>query len=93
MDAVIEDMHQADPLRRTRLRWRARRGLLENDIVLTRFLDAHEATLSDDDVGALTALFELSDNDLMDLILARTEPEAELDRPAVVRVVEMLRSA
>ena len=83
--------HQADPLHRTRLRWRARRGLLENDIVLTRFLDRHEATLSDDEVGALTALLELSDNALMDLILARTEPEAELDRPGVVRVVEMLR--
>ena len=34
-----------DVLQRRRLRWRARRGLLENDIVLTRFLDRHEAAL------------------------------------------------
>ncbi|WP_296001656.1 succinate dehydrogenase assembly factor 2, partial [Rugamonas sp.] len=32
--------HQADPANRARLRWRSRRGLLENDIILTRFLDA-----------------------------------------------------
>jgi antitoxin CptB len=89
----VEVPHQADPLRRTRLRWRARRGLLENDLVLTRFLDAHEATLNDDDVGALTALLELSDNELMDLILARTEPPAELAGPGVARVVGLLRNA
>jgi succinate dehydrogenase flavin-adding protein (antitoxin of CptAB toxin-antitoxin module) len=44
--------HQDDPARRTRLRWRSRRGLLENDLILTRFLDLHEATLSDDEVDA-----------------------------------------
>ena len=28
--------HQDDPARRARLRWRSRRGLLENDLILTR---------------------------------------------------------
>ena len=42
--------HQADPANRCRLRWRARRGLLENDLILTRFLDQHEVTLSDEEV-------------------------------------------
>jgi len=87
------DFHQADPLRRARLRWRARRGLLENDIVLTRFLDRHEETLTDDQVGALTQLFELSDNDLMDLILARKAPQGELDTPAIRQVVSLLQAA
>ena len=85
--------HQADPLRRARLRWRSRRGLLENDLVLTRFLDRHETTLTDDEVGALTVLLELSDNELMDLILVRTELDATLDVPAVQRVVGLLRDA
>ena len=85
--------HQADPLRRARLRWRSRRGLLENDLVLTRFLDAHEADLTDDEVGALTRLLELSDNELMDLILARIEPDATQGGPAVQRVVTLLRNA
>ncbi len=84
---------QADATHRARLRWRARRGLLENDLVLTRFLDAHEAALDDADVGALVALLDLSDNELMDLILGRIEPEGSLDTGDVRRVVAMLRAA
>ena len=42
---------------RTRLRWRARRGLLENDLIITRFLDAHEKDLTDADVKGLALLF------------------------------------
>ena len=96
MEATREQAHQAhqaDPRRRARLRWRSRRGLLENDLVLTRFLDRHETSLSDDDVGALTQLLELSDNELMDLILARTELPPEQSDPATDRLVGLLRSA
>jgi antitoxin CptB len=42
-------------------------------------------------VGALTRLLELSDNDLMDLLLARKEPEGDLADPDVRRVLELLR--
>ena len=85
--------HQADPVRRARLRWRARRGLLENDLILTRFLDANEADLTDIEVEALTKLLELSDNDLMGLLLERSEPTGEVDTPAVHALVKKLRSA
>lgn len=85
--------HQSDPANRTRLRWRARRGLLENDLILTRFLDRHEAALSDSEVDALTRLLDLSDNDLMDLILARKEPEGAVDLPQVQGLLVRLRSA
>lgn len=86
--------HQSDPHQRARLRWRARRGLLENDLILTRFLDRHETGLSDDEVGALTELLDLSDNDLMDLILARKSLTArQQDQAALRRLVEMLRAA
>lgn len=78
---------------RTRLRWRARRGLLENDLIITRFLDAHETRLTDDDVAALTALLELGDNDLLDVLLARKEPSGSLDTPAVRDIVARLRAA
>jgi antitoxin CptB len=71
--------HQSDPANRARLRWRARRGLLENDLILTRFLDAHEA--------------DLSDNPLMDLLLGRTEPEGEIDLPQVRALLARLRQA
>jgi len=78
---------------RTRLRWRARRGLLENDLIITRFLDAYETRLTDEDVVALTALFELDDNSLLDLLLAREEPSGKLDTPAVRSVLARLRAA
>ena len=34
---------------------------------------------------------DLADNDLLDLLLRRKEPEGELDRPDVREVLEMLR--
>jgi antitoxin CptB len=85
--------HQDDPAKRARLRWRARRGLLENDLIITRFLDEHEVTLSDDEVDAFSRLMELDDNELMSLILARKEPDAELDLAHVHALLQRLRQA
>ena len=85
--------HQSDPANRARLRWRSRRGLLENDILITRFLDAHEESLSDEDVDALTRLLDLADNPLLDLLLARREPEGEVDLPQVHALLARLRLA
>ncbi len=84
---------QDDPHHRARLRWRARRGLLENDLILTRFLDAHELDLSDLEVDALTRLLDASDNDLLDLLLARKEAQDELDLPQVHALLARLRRA
>ncbi len=78
---------------RVRLRWRARRGLLENDLIITRYLDANEHALTDVEVGALTRLFELGDNELLDLLLARKEPDEELNLPEVHAVLAQLRCA
>ena len=85
-------MSQLTDMDRTRLRWRARRGLLENDLMLTKYLDAYETALTDVDVSALTQLFELGDNELLDLLLARIEPMGALDRPAVRAVLANIRA-
>ena len=85
-------MSQLSDMDRTRLRWRARRGLLENDLMLTKYLDTYEAALTDVDVSALTQLFELGDNELLDLLLARIEPMGALDRPAVRAVLANIRA-
>ena len=77
---------------RVRLRWRARRGLLENDLIITRYLDAYEQSLTDVEVTALTELFELGDNELLDLLLARKEPEGLLDNPPVRAVLAQMRA-
>lgn len=88
----MSNTHQADPVKRARLRWRGRRGLLENDLLLTRFLDQHEETLTDQEVEAFSVLLELPDNDLMNLLLARSEPEGESDLPHVRALLTRLRA-
>ncbi len=85
--------HQSDPVNRARLRWRARRGLLENDLILTRFLDAHEESMSDQEVDAFSRLMELSDITLMDLLMAKKQPEAEVDLPHVRALLLRLQNA
>jgi antitoxin CptB len=88
---TIGASHQDDPARRARLRWRSRRGLLENDLIMERFFARYEDQLTDADVAAMTALLDLGDNDLLDLLLARSEPQGPLATAAVQRVLGMLR--
>jgi antitoxin CptB len=86
------ELHQADPARCRRLRWRARRGLLENDIILTRFLDRHETELTDDQVVGLTQLLDLTDNELLDLLLGREEPEPAIQSAQLQAVLAQIRA-
>ncbi len=72
-----------------RLRWRCRRGMLENDLILARYLDAHGATMTGDDVAALDRLLDLADSELWDLVAGRAEPTDERLRP----MVDALRAA
>jgi len=58
-----------DAVARNRLYWKCRRGLLELDIVLQRFIP----TLKDEDVQPLVALLDLPDNDLWDIIAGRSD--------------------
>jgi antitoxin CptB len=57
-----------------RLRWRCRRGMLENDLILTRYLDARGAGITEQEVAALDVLLALSDNELWDVLSGREEP-------------------
>lgn len=92
VDSHEVDSHQSEIARRRRLRWRSRRGLLENDLVLTRFLDKHELSMSDPEVSGYHRLLDLTDNELLDLILSRTEPGPDLNHPEVHRVLQMIRA-
>ncbi len=51
-----------------RLAWRCRRGLLELDIVLQRFIARHFDDLSQQELLAFDALLALPDNDFWALI-------------------------
>ena len=78
----------------SKLRWRCRRGLLENDLFVERFFSRHEDSLTEGQAAGLLALMDLSDNDLLDLLLARREPEdGQLDDNTleVLRLMRMPR--
>ena len=75
----------------SKLRWRCRRGLLENDLFIERFFARFAATLTKHQADGLTVLMDLSDNDLLDLLLGRTEPDGELLRDDVVETLRDLR--
>jgi antitoxin CptB len=77
----------------SKLRWRCRRGLLENDLFIERFFRHHEETITNRQAKGLLALMDLADNDLLDLLLSRTELQGEVDGPEVREVLAQMRSA
>jgi antitoxin CptB len=70
-----------------RIRWRCRRGLLELDLILARFLDARLAGLDAGQLEQFNELLEEADNDLLDMAMGRQEPA-----PRHRAVMAMLRS-
>ena len=77
----------------SKLRWRCRRGLLENDLFIERFFARHASTLTVRQAEALGLLMDLSDNDLLDLLLGRRSPEGPMAHDDVVQVLGLLRAA
>ena len=75
----------------SRLHWRCRRGLLENDLFIERFFKNFEPVLTRRDAAGLATLMDLADNDLLDLLLRRTEPDAAIDSPGLRSVLDRLR--
>jgi antitoxin CptB len=83
-----------DPRALSKLRWRCRRGLLENDLFIARFFDRFDNTLNVRQANALGVLMDLSDNDLLDLFLARKsllQVEASLDSADFHEILKMVR--
>ena len=92
MSTALDDLIDERGL--SKLRWRCRRGLLENDLFIERFFKRFEATLTQQQAQALADLMELTDNDLLDLHLGRqalSQVSAELDRGDIHEVLSMLR--
>ena len=76
----------------SKLRWRSRRGLLENDLFIERFFNRHAPALTVGQARGMYVLMDLSDNDLMDLLLRRTELQTEISTDEVREVLDMLRA-
>ena len=85
MDSAI------DPTELNRLKWRCKRGLLENDLFIERFFQEQGSALTTRHVAGLQPLMDLSDNDLLDLLLARRELDGALATPEVNEVLALMR--
>ncbi|MDP2418644.1 MAG: succinate dehydrogenase assembly factor 2 [Hydrogenophaga sp.] len=82
----------------SKLRWRCRRGLLENDLFIEKFFARHASGLTVRQAEAMGVLMDLSDNDLLDLTLGRKTPQSDLasdtvSHDDVLLVLGMLRAA
>ncbi len=91
MDVTVDD-ERIDERSLSKLRWRCRRGLLENDLFIERFFERHAAALTVREAAALNELMDLADNDLLDLLLRRREPQAPMNSGDVKHVLELLRT-
>ncbi|MDQ6619095.1 MAG: succinate dehydrogenase assembly factor 2 [Pseudomonadota bacterium] len=58
-----------------RLRWRCRRGLLENDLILSRFIEARGATFTEEELRCFDKLLSMPDGALWDVLSGRAEPD------------------
>ncbi len=83
----------------SKLKWRCRRGLLENDLLIEKFFVRHDSTLTVRQAKGMNDLMGLSDNDLLDLLLKRKEPlelieadsKAHACTPEALEVLNLLR--
>jgi antitoxin CptB len=71
-----------------RIRWRCRRGLLELDLVLKKFLERRFDQLDAEQRRLFNELLDQPDNDLLDMALGRQEPASRYRA-----VVELLRAS
>ena len=70
-----------------RIRWRARRGLLENDILLARFFETQLMKLSADELRQLEVLLQMGDNELLAVLMGRKLCDDVALRPMVEKIV------
>jgi antitoxin CptB len=80
------------PHQLNRLRWRCRRGLLENDLLIERFFARHGAALTPEEAQGLEELMALPDNDLLDLLLGRIGPAAVVESSRARGVLSLMKA-
>ena len=69
-----------DSIEQNRLKWKCRRGLLELDLVLERYLQKNPED------AELSALLDLPDNDLWDIVNGRSEQYETRFKQVVARL-------
>jgi succinate dehydrogenase flavin-adding protein (antitoxin of CptAB toxin-antitoxin module) len=85
----LRSVGKADGRVLERLRWRSRRGMLELDLILTRFLQTKVEALSQEEIGIFDEVLRLSDKDFLDLLMGRAECLDQRIKP----MIDMIRAA
>ena len=75
----------------SKLRWRCRRGLLENDLFIERFFNRHADSLTVGQAKGMYSLMELADNDLLDVLLGRPHTQTVTEDPRVQSVLRLFK--
>ena len=92
-DELLDGLDRNAPLGEralSKLRWRCRRGLLENDLFIERFFNRYASHLTVGQARGMYVLMDLSDNDLMDLLMKRKPLEEDMATEEVSEVLNML---
>ncbi|MFM1948733.1 MAG: hypothetical protein RL706_754 [Pseudomonadota bacterium] len=92
-DELLDGLDRLTPLGEralSKLRWRCRRGLLENDLFIERFFNRHAQQMTVGQARGMYVLMDLSDNDLMDLFMKRKPLGADIESEDVSEVLTML---
>lgn len=76
-----------DAHREAKIRWRCRRGMLELDLLLNRFLDKALFQLNADEVGSFEKLLESPDPDIYYWLMGNQSP----DDKELSRIVQLIR--
>jgi len=70
-----------------RLRWRCRRGVLELDVLLLRYLDRRYPLADEAEKAQFIQLLNLEDSDMLRYLLGERAPAAE-----VAQIVALIRA-
>jgi len=92
-DELLDTLDRNAPLGEralSKLRWRCRRGLLENDLFIERFFNRYAPQMTVGQARGMYILMDLSDNDLMDLFMKRKPLGADIESEEVSEVLSLL---
>ena len=78
-----------DETAKRRIRFQTRRGLLELDILLGRFMDKEFQHLSDDELAVFVEMLDLPDQEFLALV----NEKEEAGKPYFVPLLEKIRKA
>ncbi|PSJ81124.1 succinate dehydrogenase assembly factor 2 [Neisseria iguanae] len=78
-----------DDTAKRKIRFQARRGLLELDLVLGRFMEREFEQLNDEELTAFVEILEFQDQDLLALVNGYTQTE----KTHLIRLLDRIRQA